>query len=179
MNDLDDEMVSWYKKVDDIYEEVKKNYYSFEVDFNGSINHFYPEYILSYGPASEPNKILFATTLEFLNIYYYLKSTLSEFKTIIDDNIAINDLENAKNKLDDLFSQFNDFTDSIVDPWYDYQEKVVKYGKKASIFFFYYILIENFLLMIFFTIIVCKNKGIIFKIIIHFLWMTFRNINYC
>lgn len=26
--------------------------------------------------------------------------------------------------------------------------------------------------MIFFTIIVCKNKGIIFKIIIHFLWMT-------
>ena len=42
MNDLDDEMDSWYKKVDDIYDEVKKNYYSFEVDFNGSINHFYP-----------------------------------------------------------------------------------------------------------------------------------------
>ena len=172
MNDLDDEMVSWYKKVDDIYEEVKKNYYSFEVDFNGSINHFYPEYILSYGPALEPNKILFASTLEFFNIYYYLKSTLSEFKTIIDDNITINDLENAKNKLDDLLSQFNNFTDSIVDPWYDYQDKVVKYGKKASIFFFYYILIENFLLMIFFTINVCMNKGIIFKIIIHFLWMT-------
>ena len=172
MNDLDDEIDSWYKKLDDIYEEVKKNYYSFEVDFNGSINHFYPEYILSYGPALEPNKILFASTLEFFNIYYYLKSTLSEFKTIIDDNIVINDLENAKNKLDDLLSQFNNFTDSIVDPWYDYQDKVVKYGKKASIFFFYYIIIENFLLMIFFTINVCMNKGIIFKIIIHFLWMT-------
>ena len=83
MNDLDDEMDSWYKKVDDIYEEVKKNYYSFEVDFNGSINHFYPEYILSYGPASEPNKILFATTLEFLNIYYYLKILYLSLKQLL------------------------------------------------------------------------------------------------
>ena len=73
MNDLDDEMVSWYKKVDDIY----------EVDFNGSINHFYPEYILSYGPASEPNKILFATTLEFLNIYYYLKILYLSLKQLL------------------------------------------------------------------------------------------------
>ncbi len=172
MNDLDDEIVSWEQKIDAIYEEVKRNYYSFEVDFNGSINQFYPEYILSYGPSSEPNSILFTTTLEFSTIYYYLKSTLSNLKKSIADNIAINDLENAKNKLDDLLSQFNDFTDSIVDPWYDYQDKVVKYGKKASIFFFYYILIENFLLMIFFTIIICMNKGIIFKIIIHFLWIT-------
>ena len=168
MNELNNKINSWHDLLTQSYNDVKDSYLDNILEDN---TNYYPSYIKSYGPYSEERTILYGSDQEFSTILTYFKNAQDNIKIVVNDDTVTNNLEDAKNQLDDLLSQFNDITDSIVDPWYDYQDKGVKYGKKGSKLFFYFILIENFLLMIFFTTIICMNLGCLFKLIIHLLWI--------
>ena len=173
MNNLDNSVNNWNTKLDNSYNIVNQskleNITIPETDREES---YYASYTIQYGPYTQENTLLYSLDQEFttiLNLIYQIKDNI---KTAIEETTVSETLINAKDQLDDILSQFDDITNSIVDPWYKYQKIGVKYGKKGCKYYFYYILVVNFLLMIFFSIVFCMKKLCIFKMILHILWIT-------
>jgi hypothetical protein len=177
MKSLNDSMDNWHNELNEKYNEVKElklenvSIYSDEKEEEEKED-FYVSYTTQYGPYTEKQTLLYSMDQEFTTILNLLYSMEDNIKTAIEQTTASEILTNAKDQLEELLSQFDDITNSIVDPWYDYQKKGVKYGKKGCKYYFLYILGVNFLLMIFFSVIFCMKKISIIKFILHILWMT-------
>ena len=169
---LDDSIKDWHILLNDTNNYVNNSQLKDVEMSDDTKKDFYASYTIQYGPYTEKDTLLYSIDQEFTTILDYLDSTQENIKTAIEEITVSETLTNALDQLDEILSQFNDITNSIVDPWYKYQNKGVKYGKKGCKYYFYYVLGVNLLLMIFFSIIFCMKKLCIFKVILHILWMS-------
>ena len=132
-----------------------------------------PSYVSTYGPYTDSTTTLYAVHQEFTAI----KDVIDNANSNIQDTIANEDftstLSDSSAQIQDLHDQFDKISNDIIDPWYNYQEKVNTIGNKAfyAVFALMTVLVSGLGALVFlFTLNKCKMLGCLLKLLIHVLW---------
>ena len=132
-----------------------------------------PSYVTTYGPYTDSTTTLNAVHSEFTVI----KDVIDDANSNIQDTIANEDftsiLSDSSEQIQDLQDQFDKISNDIIDPWYNYQEKVNTIGNKAfyAVFALMTVLVSGLGALVFlFTLNKCKMLGCLLKLLIHVLW---------
>ena len=132
-----------------------------------------PSYVTTYGPYTDSGTTLYGVHQEFTAI----KEVIDNANANIQDTIAnaefTSSLEDASVQIQDLQDQFDKLSNDIIDPWYNYQEKVNTLGNKVfyAVFTLMAALVTGLAALVFlFTFNKCKMLGCALKLLIHILW---------
>ena len=177
-NNLETSFESWKtSSLPDAYDSVK----DLHITWNGYGDEYppltsyklVPNYVTSYGPYTDSGTTLYVVHQEFTAI----KDVIDDANSNIQDTIANEDftsiLSDSSEQIQDLQDQFDKISNDIIDPWYNYQEKVNTIGNKAfyAVFALMTVLVSGLGALVFlFTLNKCKMLGCLLKLLIHVLW---------
>ena len=135
----------------------------------------FPGYLDYYGPYNKENTTLKYANQQFMEVTKEAKESVDDAAQNMDKALTgdvTTQLNDAQTKVDDLGKKFNDISEKFVDDFYQYEEKIDKYGKKYVKVVYSGIMgmCAILLALIILNWLLCKCLGCFLRIFIHILW---------
>ena len=135
----------------------------------------FPGYLDYYGPYNKESTTLKYANQQFMEVTKEAKESVDDAAQNMDKALTgdvTTQLNDAQTKVDDLGKKFNDISEKFVDDFYQYEEKIDKYGKKYVKVVYSGIMgmCAILLALIILNWLLCKCLGCFLRIFIHILW---------
>ena len=174
---LDTLVENWPQQLENANNQAQMQKFDYIDSCVDGFNHrdIFPEYLDYYGPYNKESTTLKYANQQFLEVTKEAKESVDDAAQNMDKALTgdvTTQLNDAQTKVEDLGKKFNDISEKFVDDFYQYEEKIDKYGKKYVKVVYSGIMgmCAILLALIILNWLLCKCLGCFLRIFIHILW---------